>query len=165
MSSTRKLWAPWRLEYILAEKPSGCIFCYSPDVDRKEALLVYEGEHAFVMLNKFPYNNGHLMVAPKKHVAELTGLDEGEYDELMKLVKASSSVLKKALSPDGINVGMNIGKAAGAGIEAHIHMHLVPRWEGDTNFMPVLTDTRVMPEHLTNTYDKLEPFFRELSVK
>ncbi|MBE9531594.1 MAG: HIT domain-containing protein [Proteobacteria bacterium] len=162
MSPTKKLWAPWRMEYILSDKPSGCVFCPEEPVELKSSLIVYDTNHNSVFLNKFPYTCGHLMVAPKLHTNSLDGLSVEDSSELFSLVKSSIALLREEFNPDGFNVGMNIGKAAGAGIEEHIHMHIVPRWNGDTNFMPVLADTHVVPEHLNDTYDKLRARFIKL---
>ncbi len=159
MAPSKKLWAPWRMDYILSEKSKGCIFCPDPKVEPKDALLVFDTDLALVLLNKFPYTSGHLMVAPKRHTSMLEELTEAESNGLFELVKRSISVLKAEIAPEGFNVGMNIGKSGGAGIEEHIHMHIVPRWHGDTNFMPVVADTHVVPEHLSTTYDKLKVRF------
>lgn len=156
---TKKLWAPWRMDYILSGKPEGCVFCPDPTQDAKTSLIVFATNLTQVMLNKFPYTSGHLMVAPKRHISKLEELSESESNELMELVKRAISILKEESSPEGFNVGMNLGKSGGAGIEDHIHMHVVPRWQGDTNFMPVTADTRVIPEHLDVTYDKLKRRF------
>jgi ATP adenylyltransferase len=159
MAPSKKLWAPWRMDYILSGKPEGCIFCPDPSVDLKDALIVHATELTLVMLNKFPYTSGHLMVAPKRHTSALDELSTEESNELFDLVKFSISALKDEMAPEGFNVGMNIGKSAGAGIEDHIHMHIVPRWQGDVNYMPVVADTHVVPEHLSVTYDKLRSRF------
>jgi ATP adenylyltransferase len=150
------LWRPWRMEYILSEKPKGCIFCDGPAEKRdRENYILHRGKACFIMLNIYPYNNGHLMVAPFRHVPDLDGLTGNELTELIQLVKRSMKVQRKALNPDGFNVGMNVGKVAGAGVKDHVHVHVVPRWEGDTNFMPLTADTRVIPELLQSTYEKL----------
>ena len=149
------LWAPWRLKYILGKK-EGCIFCDKIKEDKdKENYVILRGKTAFAILNTFPYNNGHLMVAPYKHVPDFDGLEEIELGELMALVKKCTQVLKKALKPEGFNIGANIGKVAGAGLEGHIHIHVVPRWGGDTNFVYTLGDTRIIPESLDDTFNKL----------
>jgi len=151
-----KLWAPWRMPYIEVKAPSGCIFCEKPrQAEDAENLILHRGQRTFVILNAFPYNNGHLMVVPYRHVADLTALTLEERDELMALTQWSTRLLAVALRPDGFNVGMNLGRVAGAGIADHLHMHLVPRWNGDTNFMPVVADTRVLPESLQNSYARL----------
>ena len=150
------LWAPWRIEYILGEKDEDCIFCYKPKEDRdRENLLLFRGEKNFVMLNKYPYNPGHLMVAPYEHVSSLNALDDEELQEHFKLVSKCAEMLRGEMNPEGFNIGINMGKVAGAGIEEHIHTHIVPRWNGDTNFMPVFSDIRVVPEALEATFDKL----------
>ena len=159
MTPTKKLWAPWRMDYILSGKPSGCIFCLDPIVEPKDALIVFETERTLVMLNKFPYTSGHLMVAPKRHTSELDELTDDEFSEFFQLIKRSITVLKEEIAPEGFNIGMNLGKSAGAGIDEHIHMHIVGRWHGDTNFMPIVADTHVVPEHLDITYDKLRARF------
>jgi len=149
------LWAPWRIKYILGKK-EGCIFCdkVKENKDRENYILL-RGENAFVILNTFPYSNGHLMVAPYKHVPDLDGLEESELAELMRLVKTCTQILKKALKPEGFNIGANLGKASGAGVEGHIHIHIVPRWEGDTSFISTVGDTKIIPESLDDTYGKL----------
>jgi len=153
-----RLWAPWRLEYIKkARKGQGeCIFVELPkqDDDRKN-LILFRGEHAFVILNAFPYTNGHLMVAPYRHTANLEDLDDDEHLEIAHLIRDSVRWLTKVYEPDGFNIGMNLGLAAGAGIVDHLHWHVVPRWQGDTNFMPVVGEVRVLPESLEQTYDRL----------
>jgi ATP adenylyltransferase len=150
------LWAPWRMEYIRNTKPSGCIFCLGDRVDSdRENLVLHRTPSSFVMLNRYPYSNGHLLIAPHRHVANLDGLSGAEALDLFQLMKLSCAVLNKVASPQGFNVGMNLGKAAGAGIEEHLHIHVVPRWNGDTNFMCVVGDLRVIPESLMATYDAL----------
>lgn len=155
-SRSEILWAPWRMEYILGEKESGCIFCTRlQQKNDQENLILLRGESNFVIMNKFPYNNGHLMVVPNRHTSEFDSLNESEKLELMNLVSKSITVLKKAVSPDGFNVGLNIGKVAGAGIDDHLHFHIVPRWAADTNFMPVVGQTKVISEDLQETWGKL----------
>ena len=151
----RILWAPWRIKYILGKK-EGCIFCdkVKKNKDRENYVLL-RGKSAFVMLNTFPYTNGHLMVAPYRHVPDLDGLEESELAELMRLVKTCTQILKKTLNPEGFNIGANLGKVAGAGVEGHIHIHIVPRWEGDTSFISTVGDTKIIPESLDDTYGKL----------
>ncbi len=150
------MWAPWRIEYILGEKDAACIFCFKPKEDKdRENLILFRGERNLVMLNKYPYNPGHVMVAPYKHVSSLDVLDDEDLFEHIKLVNRCVEMMKKEMNPEGFNIGINLGKVAGAGIEEHIHTHIVPRWNGDTNFMPVFSDTRVVPEALEATYDKL----------
>ncbi len=148
-----RLWAPWRLEYVGAtERPPGCVFCTMLAQEDEPALIVHRGEHAFVVLNKFPYGHAHLMVAPTRHEATPGGLDAAERAELWELIDRSLQALHRAYAPHGTNGGFNLGRAAGAGVEDHLHVHLVPRWAGDTNFMPVLADARVMPQHLSETW-------------
>jgi ATP adenylyltransferase len=154
------LWAPWRIEYIRNTKPAECIFCRGDQVDRdRDNLVLHRSSRTFVMLNRYPYSNGHLLVAPYRHVANLDGLSREEVLDLFDLMKLSCNVLNAIASPQGINIGMNLGKAAGAGVEDHLHVQIVPRWNGDTNFMSVIADVRVMPENLTATYDALLPGF------
>jgi ATP adenylyltransferase len=158
-----RIWAPWRLEYVkdaskdLAEE---CIFCAKPDAGDDEAvLIVHRGERCFVILNKYPYTNGHLMVAPFEHTATIQDLDAETVAEMMALAQRSMTILESKYQPHGYNVGFNQGRVAGAGVEHHIHMHVVPRWGGDTNFMPVLADTHVMPATLEQTYEALRGEF------
>ena len=153
------LWAPWRMEYILGPKGGPCVFC-----DRAPDMLLADAPRAFVCLNKYPFAAGHLLVVPKKHVSDLSALADDEADDFFRLLRASVDRLKRALSPEGVNVGLNLGKAAGAGIAEHLHAHLVPRWSGDTNFMPVFTDIRVIPEYLQDTRKRLLPHFSDLSA-
>ena len=145
------LWAPWRLEYIAkADEQDECIFC-APD----EALLVHRGERALVLLNKFPYSSGHLMVAPTRHTGDFASLDGDEAAEIHSLAASAMSALAQEYEPQGFNLGWNLGRIAGAGITDHVHQHVVPRWAGDTNFMPVLADVKVLPEHLLDTARRL----------
>ncbi len=155
-----QIWAPWRIQYIQMKKPEGCILCEKPE-QNKDALnyILYQGGKNFIILNTYPYNPGHLMVAPYRHVANLEELTEEERREHFEMVSRSIKVLRQAFNPGGFNVGINIGKAAGAGIDDHFHTHIVPRWQGDTNFMPVLSDVRVVPEALAETYQKLRGKF------
>lgn len=147
--------AGWRMEYIGRGEDKGCIFCEKPKQSDEEGLIVRRGEHSFIVMNLYPYTTGHLMVAPYRHVAGLGDLTYEEACEIMQLVSLSEKLLLKALKPDGFNIGMNIGRCAGAGYPGHIHVHIVPRWEGDTNFMPVVGETKVLPETLTDTYRKI----------
>ena len=153
----KRLWAPWRMQYLVGEKEEGCIFCnrIAESYDRENYIL-YRGERGFLILNLYPYNNGHMMAVPYKHVASLEELDAETLTELMLLVNKGLAVLRRAMSPQGFNVGANIGEAAGAGVAGHVHIHIVPRWGGDTNFMPVLAETRVIPEWLADTYVNLK---------
>ena len=152
----RKLWAPWRLEYIQqADAQDGCVLCRAAAVGDEEGLVVHRGAHAFVLLNKFPYASGHLMVAPYRHEGELGDLTDDEALEIHRLGTAGLGALAAVAAPQGFNLGWNLGRIAGAGVVDHVHLHLVPRWAGDTNFMPVLADVRVMPEALEDTRRKL----------
>src|SRR4051794_20576010 len=155
-----RLWAPWRMAYIGVPAPQGCIFCEKPQgEDDREPLILFRGEICFVMMNLFPYNNGHVMVAPYRHTADLVSFTEEEQREMMTLIRYSIRCLDEALEPEAYNVGMNLGRVAGAGVADHLHMHVVPRWNGDTNFMPVLAETKVLPDALFSSYDKLRPVF------
>ncbi len=154
------LWAPWRMEYILSPKGPECLFCIKPaEQEDRENLILYRGGRAYVIMNKYPYNNGHLMVVPYAHSSSFDGLPDADLFDIMKLARFSIDCLTKAFHPEGFNVGVNIGEAAGAGIEEHLHMHIVPRWAGDLNFMTVTGEIRVIPEHILDTYDKLFPLF------
>jgi ATP adenylyltransferase len=151
------LWAPWRIEYLQRSPEAGCILCQKPREDNDEAnLILCRGQHSFVILNAFPYNPGHLMVAPYRHIADLQDFSDEEASELFDLIKKSLALLREVMRPVGFNIGVNMGKAAGAGIDRHLHAHIVPRWDGDTNFMPVLSDTKVVSEALSGTYRKLK---------
>jgi ATP adenylyltransferase len=157
-----RLWSPWRIEYVQAAKDDegACIFCDKPALgDDEKALILARGNLAFVMLNAYPYNPGHLMVAPFRHVGELEELTAEELGDASSLLQRSIRALKELSGPDGYNLGMNLGRVAGAGIADHVHWHLVPRWGGDTNFMPVVGETKVLPELLSGTYAKLRPLF------
>lgn len=162
--STEKLWAPWRIEYVLQEKPENCIFCEkSPlDVDDRAELVLARGKHCFVIMNLYPYNNGHLMISPYKHTAEFNKIADETHLEIIKFQKQWMGVLKAAVNPDGFNIGANLGKVAGAGVEDHYHLHVVPRWGGDTNFMPVLGHTKVLVEGLEGTWDRLAKVYEDL---
>ena len=149
---THPLWAPWRMDYILGPKPDSCVLCLPPD----------DLSHDEERLNKFPYNNGHIMVAPLRHVMDLPLLAAEESTEIMELLKQCTTILREFFKPQGINVGLNLGEAAGAGIRDHLHFHLVPRWNGDSSFMAVMSETRVIPDHLASTYTKLKPLFARL---
>lgn len=158
----QNIWAPWRMQYILQEKEEGCIFCLEKEKKDHEAHILYRGNHSFVMINKFPYSNGHLLIAPYQHVKDLECLNQDELLDMLELIKVSTGILKDALNSDGFNIGANLGRVAGAGVENHLHFHIVPRWDGDTNFMPILSETRVISEHLEDTFNKLIPGFRRL---
>jgi ATP adenylyltransferase len=158
---TEQLWAPWRLEYVQgAGGESGCIFCDKPQAGDEASLIVYRGRTAYALLNLYPYSNGHLMIAPFRHVAEPGDLDPDERAEVWHLLDRGIAALTEAMAPHGFNAGLNLGRVAGAGVEGHIHLHVVPRWNGDTNFMPVLADVKVMPEHLSRTAEKLRAVWR-----
>lgn len=156
----KTIWAPWRIEYILSDKEAGCFLCkmMAEDNDR-ENLLLKRGKTCAVVMNRYPYNNGHLMVAPYRHLEHLKDMTAEERAEMTDLSIEAVEILKAELKPDGLNLGYNLGAAAGAGLKDHIHQHIVPRWTGDTNFMPVLADTRVMPQALLEQYDVLYPLF------
>jgi len=156
-----QIWAPWRMEYIGREKSTDCIFCTLPREERdEENFILHRGDGFFIIMNIFPYNTGHLMVAPYRHAGCVTLFNEKESGEKDRLTQRCVAVLREVLNPEGFNIGINLGKAGGAGFEEHVHVHIVPRWTGDTNFMPVLADTKVHPEHLRSTYAKLKPHFR-----
>jgi len=158
------LWAPWRMEYILGEdKPPGCIFCPWPDEDLTERLVLFSGRRSRIMMNKYPYINGHLLVAPLRHVPSLDDLTPEELLDLQLKLRQSLGILKKTMRPDGFNVGLNLGVVAGAGVQAHLHWHIVPRWNGDTNYIPVFAEVRVIPEHFRQTYARLAPHFKALA--
>ncbi len=155
---TKALWAPWRLEYVAqADEQEGCVFCLegAGALAGETSLLVHDGADAIALLNKYPYSSGHVMVAPRRHVGDLSGLTGDEVLELHALAVAAVDVLGRVYGPEGFNLGWNLGRAAGAGIADHVHLHVVPRWSGDTNFMPVLADVKVVPEHLLVTRDRL----------
>jgi len=153
------------MEYILSKKEQHCIFCPGDDRGRdRERLILYVGSYSVVLMNKFPYNNGHLLVAPKRHISDIDSMTINETIEVFHMIQNSINILKKVMRPEGFNVGLNIGKVAGAGIEEHLHFHIVPRWNGDTNFMTVLGEVRVIPEHIRQTYDKLLPYFKKIKV-
>jgi len=155
------LWSPWRYPYLTeSAKTAGCIFCEMAAAGRDEEwLIVFRGAHNFVVLNRFPYTSGHLMVVPYRHVPDLSGLDDAIASELMALTRASERHLRSVYRPDGLNLGMNIGESAGAGIAGHIHMHVLPRWTGDANFMTTVGQTRVLPEELALTWRRLKEAF------
>ncbi|MEW6266390.1 MAG: HIT domain-containing protein [Thermodesulfobacteriota bacterium] len=162
----QNLWAPWRMTYILGEDKQAqsrdCIFCVGegrtgPD---KQRLVLSAGRHTMVMMNRYPYNNNHLLVAPRRHVPDLGALSPEEMTDLMIRIRDCVEIIQRQARPDGFNVGLNLGRPAGAGVESHLHFHVVPRWNGDTNFMTVLADVRVVPEHIEATFDRLVPFFQ-----
>ena len=154
------MWGPWRMEYIRMEKPEGCIFCDCPEEEKDaEYHILYRGELNFVMLNLYPYSPGHLIVAPYRHMDSPEKLTKEERSEHFEIVSRCVDILRKEFSPDGFNLGMNLGKVGGAGIDDHVHSHVVPRWNGDTNFMTVISDTRVVPEAIKETYNNLKGKF------
>lgn len=156
-----QIWAPWRIKYIMMEKPKGCILCDKPGQSNDvQDYILYRGKHNFIILNSFPYNPGHLMIAPYRHISSLEELNHEELHEHYEIVSRGIGILRQVFHPQGFNIGMNIGKVAGAGIDDHIHTHIVPRWQGDTNFVPVLSDVKVIPEALVETYDRLKDRFR-----
>ena len=155
-----QIWAPWRIEYIQMEKPKGCIFCNKPKQNNDEPnYILYRGENNFVILNAYPYNPGHLMIAPYRHIASLEELTDEELKEHFEIARWSTKILREVFNPGGFNLGINLGKVAGAGIDDHFHTHIVPRWQGDTNFTPVIANVRVLPEALSETYHKLKEKF------
>ncbi len=153
------LWAPWRMAYIAPKtpQPQGCIFCIQPADDHDaERYILHRGDHCFMMLNLYPYNNGHLMIAPYQHVGSIEKLDAATLTDLMEQAQLALRALSLTMKPEGFNMGINEGKVAGAGFADHVHLHVVPRWNGDTNFMPVLADIKVIPEHLDSVYKQLK---------
>lgn len=161
----KTLWAPWRMEYIAGKsgRNEGCIFCAAPGQPHaKTDLLLLRDQTAAVFMNRFPYANGHLLVAPARHVADLNDLTPEEQAACLRLLTASVTILRRHLAPDGFNIGLNLGPVAGAGIAAHLHWHIVPRWEGDHNFMAVLAAVRTIPEHIEQTFDRLLPDFQAI---
>ena len=159
----KNLWSPWRIEYILGPKPDECIFCIpkSQDSDRAR-LILHRAKYAFVIMNKYPYGNGHIMVCPYRHVMQLADVPSVELHEIMDLIQQCSIILQTHFHCPGLNVGLNQGEAAGAGVREHLHFHLVPRWNGDSSFMAVMADVRTIPEHLESTYAALKPYFAKL---
>jgi ATP adenylyltransferase len=162
---TDRLWAPWRMDYILGPKDRACFFCdyaTAPPESYGEKLVLVVQPHALVCLNRYPFSASHLLVAPRRHTSSLDDLLPEEYDATLRLVREAANRLKRATRPEGFNVGFNLGKVAGAGIEEHLHAHVVPRWAGDSNFMPVIADVRVMPEYLEESWRRLVPFFSDI---
>jgi ATP adenylyltransferase len=158
------LWAPWRMEFIAGKREEGCIFCKKPaERDRlRENLVLHVGELAFAIMNRYPYQSGHLMVVPLRHTNDFESLSDAEAIEIHRLLKECMAALRGAYHPEGFNLGLNLGVSGGAGIREHLHWHIVPRWLGDTSFFPVLSDTRSMPELLLETFDRLRPHFEAL---
>ncbi|MFQ5443346.1 MAG: HIT domain-containing protein [Nitrospinales bacterium] len=153
------------MQYIEQDKSVECIFCTCPKANEDDKnYILFKGPHCFVIMNIFPYNNGHLMVSPYRHVDCITKFDDSERDEMGKLTQICAQLLRTVYNPDGFNIGVNIGKTAGAGYDQHIHTHIVPRWNGDTNYMPVLAETKVHPEHLQNSYKRLSPYFKNIKL-
>lgn len=156
----KPLWAPWRIEYILGEKSDECFICRGLREDRdRENLILKRGTHCLVIMNRYPYNNGHLMIATNRHIDTIEKMTVDEQLEWMSLTSLAVGILKEKMQPQGLNIGVNLGQVAGAGLKDHIHQHVVPRWSGDTNFMPVISDTRVVAQALTELYDQLLPAF------
>lgn len=161
----KPLWAPWRMEFIRSEKPKGCIFCEfpaAPEGNDRANLVVHRSAQSFTCLNRYPYNSGHVMVIPRAHVGELGALPPDDWADLQEELRRAVAAVTRAYAPDGLNVGMNLGRAAGAGITDHLHWHVVPRWVGDNNFMPVLADQRVMVEALDAAWERLHAGFARL---
>lgn len=167
-SPTRRLWAPWRVEYIHCASKSGdkrrnCLFCrLAREKNDQHNLLLWRARHGFVVMNRFPYNNGHLMIAPYRHAASFERLSTQEGTAIFDMLSLTLRVLRRTYHPEGFNIGANLGRVAGAGVAGHIHLHIVPRWQGDTNFMPLLTETKVVSEHLAVTYERLSRSFARL---
>ena len=161
-----RLWAPWRVEYVTGQRPSGCVFCQKlASEDDATNHVLYRGQHNAVLLNTYPYNSGHLLVLPYVHVADLLELPQETRADMMALAAVAARALKQVFHYDGLNLGMNIGEAAGAGISEHVHLHLVPRWNGDTNFMATLAGTRVVPQSLDDTFELLAPALQEAAAE
>lgn len=159
-----RLWTPWRLAYVTGEaKSADCVFCTALSSEDADPLVVFRGATCFIILNLFPYNNGHLMVVPNRHIASLVDATPEELAELMELTRRTEVALREAYAPHGLNLGINLGKAAGAGVLDHLHLHVVPRWNGDTNFMTILGTTRVLPEELPDAAGRLRPIFERLA--
>jgi len=161
-----RLWAPWRMEYILStqEEEQECIFCEKPkEKDDKANLIVHRSQLSFVIMNKYPYNNGHVMVVPYVHESDYLNLSDDILIDMQRLIQLSIRALNKTMHPHGLNIGINLGRTAGAGIDEHLHYHLVPRWNGDTNFMPILNDTKVVSESLADSWEKLHSIFQKLT--
>ena len=160
-----KLWAPWRMKYVQAidKDNDGCIFCTKPEeTNDRDNLILYKGEKCFVIMNLYPYNNGHLMIVPYIHTSDINDLDSDTILEMWKLINKSVEILKNLFRAEGFNIGINLGRTAGAGIDQHVHMHIVPRWNGDTNFMPAIGETKVISQGLHDAYDMLVELFNEI---
>lgn len=150
----KNIWAPWRVDYILNSEDNGCIFCEAPKAN--DPLILKKGGSCFSIMNKYPYTTGHCIIAPYRHIGHIEGLNDDELMEIISMLKEIISAIKTTMKPQGFNVGCNVGSIAGAGIDEHIHIHIVPRWEGDTNFMPVLADVHMISEHIMETRDKIK---------
>ncbi len=159
----KQLWAPWRIDYILGPKPDECVFCLPDPAEDEERLVLARGKSCFVIMNKFPYNNGHIMVCPYRHVMALEDLTPDESSEIMTYLQQCAVILKRHFNCEGINKGLNQGQAAGAGVREHLHFHLVPRWNGDSSFIAVMDEVRTMPQCLSETYKAMRPYFDELA--
>ncbi|MDA2915800.1 HIT domain-containing protein [Nitrospinae bacterium AH_259_B05_G02_I21] len=160
-----QLWAPWRMEYIKGSSDGDCVLCLIFEAgDDAAHNVLFRGRHTYVVMNRYPYSNGHLMIAPFAHVPDYTDLDEPTLVECSVVTQKALLCLREAFAPDGINIGLNLGRVAGAGIVDHVHLHVVPRWEGDTNFMPVVADTKVISEHIRRTYERLRPYFEKITL-
>ena len=160
-----RLWTPWRMKYILksSKKKKSCILCdEAKKNDDRRNYILYRGKHSFVIMNLYPYNNGHLLIVPNTHESDVDKLPVGELADLMMVTQASVNILKQAMKPEGFNIGINLGKTAGAGIPEHLHIQIVPRWTGDTSYLTVVDETRIMPELLDGTYERLRPYFERL---
>ena len=155
------LYSPWRIDYIVSQKNESCVFCFNEDDNDEDHFVIYRSLHCYVIINTYPYNNGHIMVNPNRHVSSLSDLNKEEIHDLFETVQLSEIVLKNVYNPEGINCGINIGKAAGAGIKDHLHVHLLPRWSGDSNFITTLAGTRVIPEEFSVAYKKLKEGFEK----
>ena len=156
------LWAPWRMDYVAGPPVEGCVLCQAGQRETADDYVVYRGEHNFVILNRFPYNSGHLMVVPYEHLSDMTALSGEQLGEMMEIAQGVLETFSQCLRPDGANLGMNLGRAAGAGIESHLHLHIIPRWHGDTNFITTVGETRVVPQALDACARVVEPILREV---
>ncbi len=162
----KKLFAPWRYKYVSNPSSEGCIFCKAASTkDDKKSGVLFRGKFSFVIMNKYPYNNGHVMVAPYKHTGNFIELNKDEMLEMSVILQKWQEVIKKAMNPDGFNIGMNIGRIAGAGFEDHLHYHIVPRWSGDTNFMPIIGETKVVPMSIDEAYDILLKAYKKMEIE
>ncbi|MEM1947448.1 MAG: HIT domain-containing protein [Candidatus Caldarchaeum sp.] len=160
-----RLWAPWRMAYIKeSKKEQDCVFCLAASTEKdSDRYVVYRGSHVFIIMNLYPYNNGHVMVTPFRHIGSVEEMSDEEMLETMRLIRLAVKAISSVMKPDGFNIGANVGKSAGAGIEDHVHFHIVPRWRGDTNFMTIISDTRVLPETIDETYKRLVAAIAELT--